>query len=600
MTCRTKRHTPSFSLNLLSTLCLVVGFFVFSSCGTQDDPLQACEQVTCSSQGDCVIWDGEPACVCYAGYQAEGLDCVAEPCTGVSCSGHGSCAILDDKPVCICDQDFHPEGLFCLEDNVEDPCQGVNCSSHGNCALLDDQPVCICDQGYHPVDLSCIENNVEDPCEGVSCSGHGNCAVQNDQPVCICDHGYHAEELSCVEDLVVDPCQDVNCSGHGNCAIQNDQPLCVCDNGYHSEELSCVEDDVVDPMDRPVWFLHISDTHFGEAPSVTHFLNIFIEEIMPTVEPAATLHTGDVVDKGSTNYQWASYRSVIDGNLPAYPAYLEIPGNHDVKDDGTSNFLTNSHTGRAGGGMYGQSFADTSAGPVRIVRANTADSSVNLIAIAGLMGQDQTDDLLALPDGPADTSFSVVAAHHPIAGLEQLRLESASRMRNVIDHFGSNLYFCGHVHKEKITWVEDTLMVQASSLGKTDSKSFAIVSMDDTGPAAKFVEVGEGAIASVSWPVALITHPANTALGNDNPHALGYPPGQSGIKLRMIAFSPSGVFSAEMRVDDGAWVPMDYFGDHLWEASFTTPVSAGDCELEVRVTSDEGIVNDSIAIYVTD
>jgi len=47
-------------------------------------------------------------------------------------------------------------------------------------------------------------------------------------------------------------------------------------------------------IDKPIWFLHISDTHIGENPEALPVLETFLTDILALVNPSATIHTGDV------------------------------------------------------------------------------------------------------------------------------------------------------------------------------------------------------------------------------------------------------------------------------------------------------------------
>lgn len=82
-----------------------------------------------------MVWSAvrTPAQICSdGGGQWDGDRCsydqaVAEPpgpCEGVTCSGHGSCRIVDGQAACICDAGYHAEGLYCVED--VDACAGIS------------------------------------------------------------------------------------------------------------------------------------------------------------------------------------------------------------------------------------------------------------------------------------------------------------------------------------------------------------------------------------------------------------------------------------------------------------------------------------------
>jgi hypothetical protein len=68
--------------------------------------------------------------------------------------------------------------------------------------------------------------------------------------------------------------------------------------------------------------------------------------------------------------------------------------------------------------------------------------------------------------------------------------------------------------------------------------------------------------------------------------------------VRAIAFSPSAVTKVEVQVGGGAWITMDPLGDHVYQATVTTPTAAGQATIEVRATSSEGTATDSIKVNV--
>jgi len=335
-------------------------------------------------------------------------------------------------------------------------------------------------------------------------------------------------------------------------------------------------DSSVMPADSPIWFVHVTDTHFGQgdAPALAALLQNEID----VFQPAATIHSGDLVDDGGEADQWAAYRSALAGGVPAYPEYFEIPGNHDVKNGGLPSFLSESQTGRAGGGAYGLTDVAAPAGTVRIVRVNTADSDSTPVVLAGFVTAEQADALTALPLGGDDVALRVVAAHHPIGILAG---ETMNRVRSVIDHFGAPIYFCGHLHFTNLAWLGNTLVVQGPRFGDNPTEMM-LVAWDATGPAARAIPLDATATPNVQWPVVLITSPANAGLGITNPYATPYPAGTSAT-LRALAFAPDEVTSAEYRFDEGDWQPLAAVAGPLWSATIAMP-AAGSHAIEVRAS----------------
>ncbi|NMB75208.1 MAG: hypothetical protein GYA21_08765 [Myxococcales bacterium] len=603
------------------------------ACEGSSPAADPCQGVTCSGHGICAISGGKAICACDKGYFAEGLECrplePQDPCLGVACSGHGDCIVQDDAAVCVCDMGYHPQGLACLENDPQDPCLGVDCSGRGTCRIEADGPVCECQVGYHPVGLSCVKDT--HPCDGITCSGHGQClADENQEPFCQCDAGYHSEDLTCVENRP-EPCDGVTCSGHGSCELDgNDQPRCACEPGYHPVDLNCLPDDP-EPCDGvacsghgrcvaeqgaarcecdagyhpeglacaadtsgdglPIWFLHITDCHFGESAVAASLTTTFFSTVVPAIEPVAAINTGDETDGGSS-YQWLLYQDAAAG-APPYPQYFEIPGNHDKKSGDGQPFIASSWTGRAGGGFFGLTHLGTTAGPVRAVRVDTADSTMNAVNIAGILGSAQAAQLVSLIDSDtSDSRFSIIAAHHPMLGLEQLRL-GADSMQQIIDRAGALIYLCGHTHRAEIGWLGRTLHVMGPSLGKTSPTTYSLVSLDTTGPAVRLVQLS----SSPTWPVTMITSPADAALAGVNPHA-GELPAAASVTVRALAFAPGGISKVEVQLGDGPWVEMARLRDHVYQVDLTLPGLAGNTTLRARASAGSGTDVHEITVKV--
>jgi hypothetical protein len=572
-------------LNPLLLACLGAMVAACDGGGESADP---CAGVTCSGLGECAVLHGnEPVCVCDSGHHAEGLSCVpdSDPCQGETCSGHGDCVLQAGSPMCVCEIGHHADGLTCVENDPGDPCAAVDCAGHGQCRVEGEAAYCACDAGYHAEGLACLEDVIAEPCQGVTCSDHGRCEVVASEPTCVCDPGYAPDGLTCV---AVDACAGVDCSGHGVCSAPDGIALCACEPGYLPDGLACVEGGAPGP--GPVWFLHASDPHFGDSTSVSALLGTLLGELVPVLEPAATILSGDTTDSGAAA-EWALYHAAIDAAAPTYPAWLEIPGNHDVKDDHADLFLSESLAGRAGSGLHGQTFLDTAAGRVRLLRANTSDSSLNAVNIAGTFGADQAAELMALADLAPPSAYTLATGHHPLTGAERLIL-GFDRLQTLLSTAGAQAYLCGHVHWQNLSWLGNTLIVQAPSLGKSDPTSVCLVALDQTGPAARFLPMD----GSLTWPVALITSPASPSLGGANPHAASYSPG-SLLQARALVFAPGALSHVEFRLN-GTVFPASETRAHVWEAGVELPAAAGSATLTLVATGADGAGSDEITLHI--
>ncbi|MGC4118890.1 MAG: hypothetical protein QM765_30860 [Myxococcales bacterium] len=168
------------------------------------------------------------------------------PCAAQTCSGHGRCAALDGQPVCVCEAGYRAEALACLPE--VDPCAGQRCSEHGTCAVAGGTALCVCAAGFHAVDLECAADVAGAECQGVTCSGHGTCVVVDGEPkapLCQCADGYHLQgNTTCAADA--DPCAGQSCSGQGTCAVVQGAARCFCRDGFREVGLTCVVDSGTD------------------------------------------------------------------------------------------------------------------------------------------------------------------------------------------------------------------------------------------------------------------------------------------------------------------------------------------------------------------
>ncbi len=205
--------------------------------GNNDPPGDPCEDINCGPNGSCVDdGTGNPACDCDIDYEADGLSCVlADPCTEYECEPNGSCELDGDgNPECDCNEGYEPQGDTCAPEDT--PCDVFNCEPNGSCEVdANGNAQCDCDTGYEPSGTSCVAEPT-DPCDGVNCSP-GTCEDVGGSAQCNCPAGYEPSGLICVAEP--DPCDGVNCSP-GTCEDVGGNAQCSCPSGYESSGLSCV------------------------------------------------------------------------------------------------------------------------------------------------------------------------------------------------------------------------------------------------------------------------------------------------------------------------------------------------------------------------
>lgn len=379
------------------------------------------------------------------------------------------------------------------------------------------------------------------------------------------------------------------------------------------------------PTLEPIFFLHISDTHFDTKTATNNartdtgvdltqsgktLMSALITEVVPVIKPLATIHTGDMTEKGYLKETWETYSTLLKSSiLTSYPKYVDIVGNHDVKvesslfdyEDGLKNFLLYAQTPT----RYGYTTVESAAGTVRLIRTNTAVSTTadyqkrNWENIYGCFPESQQQALYNHPDRNQAVVLNVVLGHSPVAknytappanyvpgtnlndGTYMYQITDGNdRMQQLIDEFKAPIYLSGHVHVPGLEWLGNkSLVVRADTFGSHGKQStFYLVAydFDAKSPAAKLVQIDatDPAMPSVKWPIVFITTPANSSLGNTNSYygntmydgtdkhpynkkyTAGNPNGQTfttdqTIMLKTMVFSPETVTSVKYVVDNG-------------------------------------------------
>jgi 3',5'-cyclic AMP phosphodiesterase CpdA len=384
---------------------------------------------------------------------------------------------------------------------------------------------------------------------------------------------------------------------------------------------------------EPIVFAHISDTHFGGDTQLSSsggsgsddseqlrydgkaLMTTLINDIVPVINPLTTVHTGDLVNEGFQLNPWKSYWGVVESL--SYPKYIDVPGNHDFKvsidtqdgkdkGDGRKLFTDYSKIGNilgADSDKYGVTSLDSAYGTVHMIRTNTAESphNDNQENIAGYFSATQQQALLKDPALNTSAYLSVVLGHHPVAGDNSIPSSNGkSLMLDLIANSKVNapIYLCGHLHAPKILWSNNTLIVQADTFGRHGQQSsFYLVGYDSGVASAKLVNVNAEVSPSVSWPIVMITYPANSSLGDSNPNAAYYRPGNTVIVLRSMVFSPAtdAMASVKYSVDQGAWLDLKKSVGRVWESTLSLQgLEPGNHRVTVRATLSSGQYDDDL------
>lgn len=367
---------------------------------------------------------------------------------------------------------------------------------------------------------------------------------------------------------------------------------------------------------EPVVFVHFSDSHFGLATGQgIPITTVLLGYVAPRINPAAVIHTGDMVDQGYVPSSWDSYKAVTGSQN--YPKYVDIPGNHDVKVSGTGDgrkfLVTNSVTGKPDDKFYGITNIDNTI-PVCLIRTNTAASPTNNNTqnINGYYTETQNAYIFAKLASSPPAAFNIILAHHPIAAIpgneSAILKEGSDYMVELINKVNAPLYLCGHVHEPALIWLGKTLVAQADDFGKNGlPSSFYLISYDmTTGPAAKLVKVNAANSPIVDWPIVFITSPADSGLAGVNPYAVTYPSGRSNPKLKAMVYTEYGSntgLTVSCSIGTGSetpvWNALTNTSSSLWE--YTIPVNnlkSGTNKVTVRATQNGKTVEQVISIKI--
>jgi hypothetical protein len=356
---------------------------------------------------------------------------------------------------------------------------------------------------------------------------------------------------------------------------------------------------VVEPP-PPIVLLQLSDLHVGAQPFALSALAVALGEILPAVQPARTLITGDLVDDGEQDAQWTAYRGALDSAGLSADSVLEVPGNHDAKGDpDLARYLARSLTGQACGGTFGVRDLVVDGRRLRLLAVNTAAGGSWARNLTGFLPAEQIDALLADLATAAPADQTIVVGHHPLEGATGLAvLNTDVELRRLIAATDAAAYVFGHTHQPRLSWDGRCLAGQASTLGNptlvNNDPGFALLSVDDGVRLRHLPVLRDGDVATAVWPLVLITRPADAELGGYNPRALALPRGATAQRARALVLCPQTPDEVSLFVDGGAAIPMSR-GDRCYQARFDCP-DAASCTLTVRARAMGHTREDAIRV----
>ncbi len=366
-------------------------------------------------------------------------------------------------------------------------------------------------------------------------------------------------------------------------------------------EVDADVEDETPPGVGPMVMLHLTDSHVGAQDLALAALGFGFTGIAEAIAPDLIVVSGDLVDEGFEDSQWADYRDAASGIDP--DMIIEVPGNHDAHSDvALANYLRNTVTGDATAALHGYRIVETGERAIRVIGVNTASGGSRTRNLTGYLEESQVDDLIARIDAdPTPVDGTVIVGHHPLRGINGLELQGTARhLRRLMDHTDASVYLFGHVHLYAENWSDGVLMIQGPTLGNPSfitRAGFCVVAMDEFGPSAReFSLEVSGADASMVWPRVLITAPSDIDLGgrDANSRALPLARATAGQPLRAVVGSAGDPDDVSYRIDGGEWIPMDTVST-WWAAEIETP-DASEMSVEVRALSGGGVDSHEITV----
>jgi len=239
---------------------------------------------------------------------------------------------------------------------------------------------------------------------------------------------------------------------------------------------------------EPVFsFVVISDVHIGEntdgGTQDSDNLNWILNTAYDAIRPSFIVNTGDITDStnggfipmgGPYQQEWDEYSRII--STMSENAYYDIPGNHDQYRDGDlSYYLENSLQGRATGYTQQTWFVDLPEGRYQFMSVCTPGND----------GKPWPIDNAGLDDGELNWIESHIDrnakkifffGHHPLDDLEYGRRE----FQSILDSHPS-VYVYGHTHGYGISYYNNTMLVNAASLGKSPRDHYLLVTVSADG-----------------------------------------------------------------------------------------------------------------------
>lgn len=363
------------------------------------------------------------------------------------------------------------------------------------------------------------------------------------------------------------------------------------------------------------WFCMVGDVHMGEdmdgGTQDSRYLGWVVNNFYNDCQPIITVNAGDLTDGsdgwywpggGPYSSEWSQYRAVIDAPNINPNEYMDLPGNHDAYNDGSSlsYYMAYSVHGSATGFRESYVRKNYSFGSYLFLTAATTqnnnggwpsdDSGLDAAELNFL------DTTLA---ANTDCDLTFVFGHHPVSDLGY----GASDFLSYLANYNVSLYGYGHTHSHSDFWQAETLHSNIASLGKSSSNHIGLFGIDGHGLSFRVMNVQQ-------TPIVLITAPLNDNLGATNGNLYTYPVpkncGQNPVRALAITDPVGQVSYVNFRIDGGSWQPMNlvagYPNNLLWQGQFSgVELSYGQHLLEAIVVDQTKASNiNSITFTIAD
>lgn len=326
--------------------------------------------------------------------------------------------------------------------------------------------------------------------------------------------------------------------------------------------------------DRLFWFLSFTDTHIGPklegGNQPVDNLNWATSELLETVAPEFTVHTGDITDgkgeglipTGQVDAEWQTYRAIVDSNNITTEGYYDLPGNHDQYSDGDlSHYLEYSIQGQATGAInHAWTRVDESGKYLFVALATCGSDGAPWPMDNGGLDAADIQFLQSTLAAHQDSDIIVFFGHHP-AQASYYWNNGLELFQTIVEQWDVSAYIFGHSHNYSMQWKWGALHINIASLGKSAHHQVGLYAFDGRGLSATVFDAGQ-------WPQVLVTAPLDSALAGAHLHDYMIPASMEGAPIRAIAFHPDGVAQVTASIDNGPAFDLEKQDDHVWQGTF--------------------------------